>query len=292
MAKIPEEEEPKVVGGLSGREKVILGIVLVGFVGAVALYWARMPPIIPSVFLAAGVASLVYAFLGGIEEQTGFGIGPLKMGGSIAALLGAAWFINGELAQQTGLDLRRDIEPPLATWFAMDIGRGVPVAVSIGGVANAIPLPPRDALENNPLELRRDGEHWHSVPEADSTFMLGTLESEDLRRSGLFNVIEEEARGFFVTGRLAAFSESVPLGPLPFRLSTLEFAGEYSGYRLSGPEGAALYEGRIYRRQAQIVNVGGRYYLVAVVEVNHELQEGQDPYAKFAVGEIRVALTP
>jgi hypothetical protein len=75
---------------------VVIFFALLGFVGSVILYYKQAPPIIVAVFLATGVASLVYRFLGGIEKAT-INIGTLKVGGSIAALIGVAIALNGYL---------------------------------------------------------------------------------------------------------------------------------------------------------------------------------------------------
>ena len=46
-----------------------------------------------SVFLSAGITALVYRFLGGIRNAS-FAVGALKLGGTIAALIGIAFWID------------------------------------------------------------------------------------------------------------------------------------------------------------------------------------------------------
>lgn len=265
---------------------VVLLVVVLGFVGGAVLHWLGMPPIMVAVFLATGVASVVYGFLGGIQTAT-FNVGPIRFEGSIAALMGSAWFINVQLGKTTC-----QFEPPLATWFAMDRTRGVPLSVKVGYSEDAIEQPPSDVLVNNPVDIQHPPDRFRIVSEADADFILGVLGREDLRRVGLFNEIRPQLRGFFVTRRLEPNAANIDIGPLPFRLSTLNYAGEYSGYALSDTAGQFMQDGRIYRRQADVVSHQGKYYLVAVVEVNHEPGEGQSPYAKFAVGELLVDIEP
>jgi len=62
---------------------------LLGLLGGVVLHVTVKSPVITSLFLATGVASLVYRFLGGTEGAT-FVWGAIKMGGSLAALVGVA----------------------------------------------------------------------------------------------------------------------------------------------------------------------------------------------------------
>ena len=53
-------------------------------------------PIVVAIFIATGIAALVYRFLGGITDTT-FTIKSLKLGGTMAALLGSAFAINSAL---------------------------------------------------------------------------------------------------------------------------------------------------------------------------------------------------
>ena len=80
------------------------------------------------------------------------------------------------------------------------------------------------------------------------------------------------------------------LDPVELRLSTGVYSGDYSRYALTDAAGEVLHEGQIYRRQAEVVKIGQRYYLVAVVEVNHSPSEADEIYAKFAIGEILPAM--
>lgn len=96
------------------EKTVIIFILIFGFLGAVILIYFDLPAIIPSIFLATGIATLVYHFLGGITVAE-FNMGPVKLGGSIAALIASGWFINSELANQisnsdTHLEINSNLE--------------------------------------------------------------------------------------------------------------------------------------------------------------------------------------
>lgn len=82
------------------EEIVVVSFTLLGFLGSVYLHKTGNPPIIVSIFLATGVASLVYRFLGGLHGAT-FVWGALKLGGAAAALLGIAVGVNHYLATQS-----------------------------------------------------------------------------------------------------------------------------------------------------------------------------------------------
>jgi len=84
---------------------VLLSSAAIGFFGSVILYFLHTHPIIVSVFLATGVASLVYGFLGGIDTATfEWGVGrwvTVTLAGSIAALVGTASVVYYPLRQET-----------------------------------------------------------------------------------------------------------------------------------------------------------------------------------------------
>src|ERR1035437_9011788 len=86
---------------LSGEDAVVIFFSLLGLIGRGVLYSRKFPSIMISVFLSAGITALVYRFLGGIQGAT-FMVGALKLGGTIAVLIGVAWWIDStrELAPQ------------------------------------------------------------------------------------------------------------------------------------------------------------------------------------------------
>lgn len=84
------------------EDKVILWVIVLGFVGGSVLHLAfRAPAILVSVLIASAVAALVYRFLGGIPAETTFAMGGLKLGGSLAALVGVAFLVNHALELQS-----------------------------------------------------------------------------------------------------------------------------------------------------------------------------------------------
>jgi hypothetical protein len=86
---------------LQWDDVIVLFFALLGFAGSVVLYGtASAPPIIISFFLATGVSSLVYRFLGGIQGAD-FAWGTLRVGGTLAALAGIAVGVNQYLEAQS-----------------------------------------------------------------------------------------------------------------------------------------------------------------------------------------------
>ena len=69
---------------------VIVGCLALGV--ALVVFVKDVPALVISVVLACAVASLLYGILGGVSAA-GFDLGPLKMGGSAAVLLGSVWLL-------------------------------------------------------------------------------------------------------------------------------------------------------------------------------------------------------
>jgi hypothetical protein len=81
-------------------EKIIISVTLgFGLLGGVLLVFLNFPAIVPSILIAMAISTLVFYFLGGIESSN-FNMGPVKLSGSIAALIGSAFIINWQLSEQ------------------------------------------------------------------------------------------------------------------------------------------------------------------------------------------------
>lgn len=267
------------------ERKFIAMMVLVGLAGGVLLHVFDQAPFVIAIFLGTGVASLVYGFLGGIDDAR-FDLGPVKMGGSLAALVGVAWLANAKLEDQTRLHLDRDFDPPARTWFAMDRITSLPIDVSVPRAQASIGAPEADEFRARTLGLQVSENTVFAVAEDRPDFIVGYLKQEELQGAGFFNAFERDVKGFIVTSELPPL-KSVDLNPLDLQLTSRTYSNEYSRYVLVSGEGEDVFEGAIYRRGAQIAEINGHRYIVMVVNVNHEVAE---PFAKFAVGEIVPAL--
>jgi hypothetical protein len=272
---------------LATEDIVIIAVIALGFLGSALFFIFNLtiPPIVVAILLGAAVSALVYRFLGGIGSDTTFAIGALKLSGTMAALIGCAYFINTELETQTRHDMDRLFRPHVDRWYAVDKNDGNPITVSVTG-AGEIDIPPSPVRERIPLTLLEDNNRFLVSTRAEN--VLGSISSQELARIGLSFSLGPQLQHFVVTDRLPPGTVNYNLDPLPFKLETGSFSREYSHFRLTGSDATALYEGSIYRKQTQIIRLDTRYYLIAVVEVNHLPQDGH-PYAKFAIGEIPLA---
>ncbi len=269
---------------LATEDIVIIAVIALGFLGSALFFMFNLtiPPIVVAILLGAAVSALVYRFLGGIGSNTTFAIGALKLSGTMAALIGCAYFINGELETQTRHDMDRLFRPHVDRWYAVDKNNGNPITISVMG-AGEIEIPPSQVRERIPLSLQENDNRF--LVSTRTKQVVGSISRDDLARLGLSFQLGSQLQNFVVTDRLPPATVNYNLDPLPFKLETGSFSREYSHYRLIDPDGTSLYDGSIYRKQTQIIRLDTGTYLIAVVEVNHLPQDGH-PYAKFAIGEI------
>jgi hypothetical protein len=93
---------------ISADDIVVIIFALLGFGGCIVFaQWGSVPPIVVSFLLATGVAAFVYRFLGGIQGAS-FTVGALKLGGTLAALVGIALAVNPLLVDQMHFRMTRE----------------------------------------------------------------------------------------------------------------------------------------------------------------------------------------
>jgi hypothetical protein len=274
----------------STEDIVIITVIALGLLGSVIIFLcnASVPPIVISILLGTGISALVYRFLGGITVDTSFAIGALKLSGTMAALVGCAYFINTELEKQTMHNMDRLFDPHVSRWFALEKSTGVPLEVNVAGVGD-IDIPEKAALEAIPLSVRKKDESLLVVPRKESKLPLGSLNKKELKNAGFTISIGSSLDKFVVTDRLPPSTQRYSLNPLPFRINTGAYSQDYSHFELTNSNGESLYSGSIYRKQAKIISIDNKYYVIAVVEVNHLPIDGH-PYAKFAIGELMAGI--
>ncbi len=183
---------------------VLVAIVIVGCLAAgvgVSVLGRDAPSLVISVVLACAVAALLYSILGGVGEA-GFELGPIKMGGSAAVLVGSAYLFNMLLEPQltairenrvseavraalenASFDFDRHVDPA-GGWFSIGRETGAPIAVQFTD-----PTGRNDTREISPprrasLRLKigeRDDRGGHLVSGEEAETGLGYVSNEQLR---------------------------------------------------------------------------------------------------------------
>ncbi|MFQ5633373.1 MAG: hypothetical protein ACE5I1_31795, partial [bacterium] len=86
----------------SFEDVVITATIIIGLVGGVILIlFTNVVPVVVAIFFALALTAFTYRFLGGIDEQTSFTIGALKLTGTAAVLIGSIWFIDYRFVEET-----------------------------------------------------------------------------------------------------------------------------------------------------------------------------------------------
>jgi hypothetical protein len=259
---------------------VIIAVFALGvLLPAAGFLWKLpLPPIFSSFLLGMAASALVYRFLGGIGSTTGFNLGPLQLGGSLAALVGVTWFLNPGLESQTrGYSLDNLFKPHHDRWLPVEKESGKPLRVQVGGLGE-LAADESFSFANIPLRIDAAGEEWQ-VKLRQSEHTVGRLAKTDLE-----NLVKDAtAYGIdgFIVSRFLRSGERYTLDPSPFTLLTRQYDDGYSSFALLDGRRKELYRGRLQNKQAQVIRLEGKSYLMAVVAANHE---GSEPVSMFAFG--------
>lgn len=216
---------------------------------------------ISSICFATSTTSLVYWFLGGIQEA-GFNIGWLKLGGSMAALVGSFLVFNNELRK----DFRPDIKPNVETIIAFDKTTAKPLTVEVLQGETKVATIDQGSIDlwadqklilTDNLRIRKD------------SFYLGSLEYSQLTANNFFSTVEvsqQDAETFSFRGTKEEYSEllNVSVEALEFQE---EKVGEYDVARLKFKviiDDTDYSEiNTIKNKQIKIIKVGQEYFLIA-----------------------------
>lgn len=283
---------------------IIFGCLATG-VGLVVLV-QDVPAVVVAVVLACAIATLTYTLLGGVTGA-GFHLGPVKLAGSAAVLVGSIWFINHyldpQLAQirreRSGFDINRHADPPEG-WFALDRTTGVPLTVEFS-----------DPVTQTVVATVQ--------PPSTLTLRLGLLADEDSDRYSVVGIgaAAEEAIGYVTASEIASSAGSLPWQPtfygaqslystesgglarrwgecsgagMPFEIEARRFYGftDYALRLCDSPEDAEPdHVSTLNNRAAEIVRLTvqdrRRTFLVGVVAADHR----SDPqWSRFIAFEI------
>jgi hypothetical protein len=267
-------------------ENIVILIAFVsGFAGGLLLYFNNALPIMVAIFLGTGIASLVYRFLGGTSGNS-MQIGALKFTGTIAVLIGSAWFINQKLFEQENKNpvvAKVTFRPEPGQWTALGV-KGTPIDIQIVETGQSIKAKQQSQWDNLPLSTIKGDDHSLKIVPPNSIFELGKLSYDELKKAGLFSGLDKSDL-FFVTRRLRP-GETEDLDPIPLKIKATRYGGEYSRFQLHNFRDSLVWSGSIYRKRFQVIEIASHTYFVGVVEVNHEFAQPDSMYAKIAIAEI------
>lgn len=269
------------------EDRVIIVTILTSFFSSILMILiglhpkVDLPPVFVSLFLATGVSSLIYRFLGGTKGAS-FTTGALKVGGSAALLLGTTWFLNTTLEKQMSYEKSINFYPDSSQWYCANMKTGKPMVVEIKGLKNDLKLSTNESLKNQQLNVYsdlKDNGILH-VTTKDS-FEIGIIHSKELKDLILNKYNSLKPLDFFTTAALKPQTLYDIAEELPFKIMTGEYSNERSRYKLIDRKTKKeLHKGSIYRRNAEIVKIKDTFFVISVVGVNHKKIA---PFAKFSI---------
>ena len=244
-----------------------------------------MDHIVTATFLASGVAMLVFRFLGGINADTSFGVGAFRVGGSLAALVGCAWFFNGEL-RSTDVDTM--FEPSYTSWVPINRGTGEMVPLKVNG--EALPFPNEGMLspmESVDLTILEGGK---VAPSVSRDQPLGAIDSTDLKSVKL-TIQRKDIYDFTTSRYMHAQSGPYEIPGFPFKIHVGAFDHDESMITIFNEQGTEVFNSAIYRRDYKLFDNDGSVYLVGINQLDHDGYRNAKgdtvrPYVRLSMGNL------
>lgn len=249
--------------------------------------------------MGIAVSCLVYRFLGGSGDATLVMKG-VKITGSGAILVIVSIWTNSELklyapkvgVQYTPLDLTKHVIPSIDKWYAVSRDNGLPISLDFP-LFKQVHNPPTykeigQSLIDRIIEIKHgDVGKIIAYLNDGKNISLGSITQNEINELGYYNDYTLQLEPYKVVTLSASQKIDINSG-LPFILETKEFSDNYTSYVLiSKKDNTILHEGAIYLRNAEVVELHKKFYLISIIEVNHVTQK-IEPYAKFYIAELKI----
>lgn len=221
---------------------------------------------VPSaVCFAIGITSLVYWFLGGINAAD-FNLGYLKLGGSIAALLGSFYLINKELGNsfQNHANFR-----VIESKYLLDLETYHPakIQVQIGADTNEISSKSFSLNKFAGYSLKLDS---NLVVRAQTGIAVGSLKVSDLQEKDWYKSIQNSSD----PGELFTFSLGQQKSNLRIDLAIqakVFRADERAEMLFTSISNKALKQTVFIKNKGmQVLRLGKKYYMVSATQADFE----------------------
>lgn len=221
---------------------------------------------VPSgVCFAIGITSLVYWFLGGISSAS-FNIGYLKLGGSIAALLGSFYLINKELENsiQNHAEFR-----VIESKYLLDLETYSPaeIQIQIGADTNLISSKTFSLNKFAGYSLKLDS---NLVVRAQTGVAVGSLKASELQEKDWYKSIQNSSD----PGELFTFSlgQQKSNQRIDLAIQAKVFrADERAEMLFTSISNKALKQTVFIKNKGmQVLRLGKKYYMVSATQADFE----------------------
>lgn len=277
--------EPSVRSG-SGALHVmqVMYFFLACFVGAVALFVWKLPPIFPAILIGVSIGFVTFYALGGIETATKFSLGPVNVSGSLAAIAAATFGINFLLSNQI---IDPDNPFPGAQWLAVTSDLSPVESVQIG-TWGTMPSPRVNLNSATPLILEKN-RYDYQVSRSD--IAIGTVARDQIDDLVDINFPDSKFKTVKTEELHPGMREDLNKGGLdfPFYLETGAFdATSYYTLRDKVTDDT-LHSSNLWKSEYEIVMIKGKTYFIANAHVDHTkdmVLPYDTSYVQFLIGEL------
>ncbi len=237
---------------------------------------------ISSICFAICITSLVYWFLGGIQNAT-FNVGYLKLGGSIAALLGGFYFINQELRKDNECAIV--FEDITEKFYAVGKNSGLSKKVYLKRgekILDSIPAIPKEFNKDKNLNLSSN------LIVKNKDLVLGKIDKDGLSAEGFFRAIAAEDNQYEPFKLTLAKSTYKSESDRNFILTVKSFGNYnevYYNIKLQDSE-EPPYPKMLKNKDIKIINVDNKSFLIAITQADFTVSDDKK-YVQFSVKPLK-----
>ena len=253
---------------------IMLTVVVVNY-----LFNWQLPKVVVSAFLAIAIAFAVHRLLGGIDPDTTFSWGVVKVSGSLAALLATVFFFNAYMPPETA---QASVTPAFdSDWVPISPKTGSPVKLSLYGFTDT--LESTESMSHLDLTILRDG---FVAARSDTSYTLGVLRADDLQVLNPRVWYDPNIKKVVSTARVPAGSGPVSLQPLPFTLRTGSFYNGFVEFKLVGLDGSEEFSGALSNHSGVVIKRQDTYYIIQLISSDQTVRPPEQMWARFTAGQL------
>lgn len=262
------------------EDTVLVILIAIGLVGCSFFFFKDDGKPLSAFFAAFALSCIVYRFLGGIAQDTSFGMGFLKLGGSAAFIIGSIWFLN---AQVFVADKDTVLSMPDGTrWYPVRMDTGNPDTVTIikNSSVQKFHITERDfeTLKNNEYILQPESGNRFQIKKNDITLGFATTSVKNELRQ----IYEPDIFTLYPYRVDSVFLER---SKYPFRIVVRD--GHFSILRNDNNKPACdeCASREPVKKKHVFFEIDQQYYLCFVLQANHQIEQ-ERWYSQYLVGRV------
>jgi hypothetical protein len=278
-------------------------LIVIGLIGG-TLFYLNANLDLSLIFFSISLASILYQFLGGINEKNEFNLGAIKFGSSAAVLIGFMFFFKKIIFTSSTEDLKNEFSEQ--HWIPVDKKTGDIISVDIKAGNETITIP-KDSLDKLPsfkLNVTEDNgvfqvginKSVYNNDGNDVTRRVGDFTIKELNSKSLYNHIDlgqQELQIFtlYKDRSTGNSTKDISLEPtLPFEI-TVSQRGNFSLINTNDKSLIYLSNRPVNSRSSYFIKLSStEQYLVMILQAHHLTDEQNQNYSKWLVKKVEPTL--